>query len=216
MEHLEVVTPPSFEPVGLAEAKQHIRVEIPDDDGLISGLITSARLYAEVATRQTIPQTTYDWYQDQFPASANGYFNRLVRMMGPNPQWLPNGAAVLYIPRPPLVSVASVKYYDPDGVLRAVDPTTYFVSAGMGARVQPVIGNVWPVVRPQIDGVVVRYTAGYPDATAVPEVIKSAIRLLVAHWYNNREASTSAAIGCKEIPLGVDRLLGALDGWSYA
>jgi hypothetical protein len=216
MEHLEIVTPPGFEPVALADMKQHLRVEIPDDDALISSLITAARMHAEVVTRQTIPQTSYAWYSDQFPASANGYFNRLVRLMGPNPQWLPNGAAILYLPKPPLVSVASVQYVDSTGVLQTVDPTTYVVSTGNGSRVQPVIGHVWPVVRPQIDGVIVRYTAGYPDAASVPEVIKAAIKLMVGHWYNNREATTSAAIGSKEIPLGVCALLGSLDGWSYA
>ncbi|NIP96559.1 MAG: phage gp6-like head-tail connector protein, partial [Akkermansiaceae bacterium] len=41
----------------------------------------------------------------------------------------------------------------------------------------------------------------------VPETTRQAIRLLVGHWYENREAiSTSGAVP-KEVPLGVQALL---------
>src|SRR4051794_37926467 len=50
--------PFSLEPVTLPEAKLQLRVDIADDDGFIKGLITAARLYAEVLLRQTILLTT--------------------------------------------------------------------------------------------------------------------------------------------------------------
>jgi hypothetical protein len=215
MEHLEVVTPPAMEPVTLAEAKLQLRVDISDDDAFITSLITAARMRAEVIQRQTFIATTYDWFFDNFPAAANGYFNRLNRLMGPNPQWLPNGAAILYLPKPPLVSVASVKYYDPTGIQQTYDPTKYFVSTGIGSRVQPTIGNVWPVTRPQIDAVVVRYTAGNADATSVPENVKAAIKMLVNHWYENRGPTVTGTI-MVPVPDAVDALLSASDHGSYA
>lgn len=202
----------SLQPITLAEAKKQCRLEIPDDDILIASWIDSARLRAEVLLRQTLLATTYNWFMDQFPASANGYYNRLVRLMGPNPQWLPNGAAILYLPKGPLVSVASVQYYNAQGQYLTVDPSTYFVSTGLGSRVQPLIGFVWPVVRPQIDGVCVQFTAGQATAATITENVKSACRLMVAHWYEHREE-----VGDTQtfpVPNAVDALLSATDpGW---
>ena len=41
MDVLELATPPASEPVTLAEAKAHLRLEIDDDDALVAGLITA-------------------------------------------------------------------------------------------------------------------------------------------------------------------------------
>jgi hypothetical protein len=204
----------TLQPITLAEAKQQCRLEIPDDDSLIVSWIDSARLRAEVLLRATILQSTFNWYMDGFPASANGYYNRLIRQSGPNPQWLPNGAAILHFPTRPLISVASVKYFDPLGVLQTIDPATYFVSTGLGARIQPLIGYVWPVARPQIDGVVIQFTAGNPTAAGVSENVKSACRLMVAHWYEHREEVADAQT--YPVPQAVDALISATDPGVYA
>lgn len=198
-----------LEPITLREAKKHLRVDIDDDDALIASYIDAARLMAEVMLRQTLLTTTYDWFSDGFPASANGYFNRFIRQMGPSPQWLPNGAAILYLDKPPLVSVASVKYLDPTGAQQTYDPTRYTVTTGMAGRVQPTVGNVWPVVVPQIGSVVVRYTAGKANASLIPENVKAAAKLLVAHYYENRELTPF-------IPDSVTALLSATRQGSYA
>lgn len=208
----------ALEPVALAEAKLHLRIDADflRDDPLLVGLLPAARVMAETMAHESFLAATYDWFFDGFPEAANGYFNRLIRQAGPGPQWLPNGAAILRVPKPPLVSVASIKYYDPAGVQQTVDPASYFVSSGMGSRVQPLIGQVWPVLRPQIDGCVVRHTSGLADASQVRGNVKAAIKLILGHLYEDREATVSASIGSKTLALGVESLLGCGDGWSYA
>jgi hypothetical protein len=57
---LQLVTPASEEPVSLAEAKLHLRVESDDDDALIGALITAARQAAETL-RPAVSSTTARW-----------------------------------------------------------------------------------------------------------------------------------------------------------
>jgi hypothetical protein len=203
-----------LEPVTLAEAKAHLRLQIPDDDWEVARLIDQSRRTAETMLRKTLLTTVYDWYLDQFPASANGYYNRLIRLMGPNPQWLPNGASILYVPNPPLVTVASIQYRTPTFEIVTVDPSIYYVSTGIGSRIQPYSGHVWPVVTALIDSVIVRYTAGYPTADSINSTVKGACLLMIGHWYEHREYHGDAQIYA--IPDGVDRLISADDPGIYA
>jgi len=48
--------------------------------------------------------------------------------------------------------------------------------------------------------------AGDPDAWNAPDDIKQAVRLLVAHWFANREAAVVGTVA-EEIALGVERIL---------
>ena len=54
----------------LWEAKLHCRVDIPDDDTLIAGLIAAARMRTATLKRQTLITTVYNGFMDQFPASC--------------------------------------------------------------------------------------------------------------------------------------------------
>jgi hypothetical protein len=200
----------TLEPVSLAQAKAQLRVDFTADDAVIAGFIGAARRHAETLLRQTLLTTVYDWYMDGFPSSGGGYFNRVIRQMGPNPQWLPNGAAILYLPKPPIVSVASVKYVNSSGTLTTIDASTYQVSTGQGARIQPITGQVWPVNRQDIDSVVVRYTAGVANADLITDDIKSAMLLVITYLYENRgEADVT-------IPSAIMDLLASSDQGLYA
>jgi hypothetical protein len=176
----------TLEPVTLEQAKNQCRVDIDDDDAVLALLIASARRRAEVLLRQSILITTYDWFTDGFPSGGGGYFDRVIRQMGPNPQWLPNGAGILYLPKPPLVSVEWVKYYDSNNELQTVDPTTYAVAGDFSGRVQALPGKVWPVTIARIDAVNVRFTAGVANADLVSESTQIGILMLVSFLYENR------------------------------
>lgn len=53
---------------------------------------------------------------------------------------------------------------------------------------------------------VISFTAGYGAPQDVPATLRQAILLLIAHWYDNREAVTIGAAGAA-LPMAVDALI---------
>ena len=177
---LQLVTPPSEEPVSLWEAKLHLRVDFDEDDMLIASLITAARQAAETLTGRQF--TTARWKQvlDCFP--------------GPSLMGVPAGQAfslpghAILLPKCPLQSVVSINYLDMASVLQTMPASTYTVDAACEpARITPVFGQIWPICLPQIGAVSVTFDAGYGDASNVPEGIKCWIKLRVGSLYAHRE-----------------------------
>lgn len=162
-----VVEPPESEPVTLAEAKGHLRVDLDDDDALIARAIAAARASVEAAVRRALmPQALRsEW-----------------------PGFPPDGGP-LVLPRAPVRSVDEVAYTDPSGQDLVLDPSAYRVAAaGDGpAELVPAAGSCWPATAPYPDAVRVSYAAGYADADAVPACARAAILLRVGTLYENRE-----------------------------
>lgn len=52
------------------------------------------------------------------------------------------------------------------------------------------------------------------DRTPVPADLKQAIKMLVGHWYENREA-TLVGIAAEDVPLGVWDILNQHRAWSF-
>jgi len=223
---LQLITPPAIEPVTLAEAKQHLRVEISDDDSLINTLVSSARVHCESALKQALITQSWLLYVDSFP-SAGGYYNRAIRETWPSlggmpsglgfyPGMVPNSTGVIDIPRPPVQSIDSVNYYDFTNTLQTMDPLAYTASLGTPSRIQPAYSKVWPLTRPTIDSVQIAFTSGYGLLEAnVPAPIRQAMLLLIGAWYENREA-VSAGSGVTIVPMAVDALLASCEHGVYA
>lgn len=176
-----LVTPPASDPVTLAEAKLHCRVDHDDDDDLIEALIAAATGHLDgwsgILGRAIITQT---WRQDY------GAF-----------------ADKLRLPLSPAASITSITYYDGDNAQQTLATSVYglFVdAAGPYVRLKP--DQDWPGTYTRPDAVSVTYVAG--AAEALPAV-KAAILLLVGHWYANREAVS--AEGMTDLPMGVSALL---------
>jgi uncharacterized phiE125 gp8 family phage protein len=62
-----------------------------------------------------------------------------------------------------------------------------------------------PTVAERGDAIRYQMTVGYGVASAVPSSVKIAISMLVAHWYNAREAVSAQSMS--EIPFAVNTLL---------
>lgn len=182
-----LITPPAAEPVTLADAKTHLRVDHSADDTLIESLIVAARQHVENVTWRALVTQTWEISLAAWPVGGR-----------------------IELPFPPLQSVTWVKITDDAGAVTTVDSGLYVVDtyATPGA-VLPRAGESWPSFRPAaVNPIVVRYAAGYGAAADVPALLKAAVRLLVGHWYENREAAVVAAgTVASELPLAVESIV---------
>jgi len=182
----KLVTAPAVEPVTLTEAKAHLRVDVTDDDTLISSLITSARQYIERAIRRALITQTWRASIDEFPATGE-----------------------IILPKPPLQSVTSIQYTDINDSTSTVSSSTYTVDTDSEpGRIVLKYGQTWPSSSLAVTNPIqITFVAGYGLAAGVPAHFKQAILLLVGHWYENREAITSTGGIPKELPYAVKSLI---------
>jgi uncharacterized phiE125 gp8 family phage protein len=185
-----------------AEAKAHLRVDFTDDDTLIDSLVATATAYldgyAGVLGRALITQT---WSQA---------FDGLPDCGQSGPWAVARGPDRLRLPLGPLGDTVSIAYWS-GGVSSAFSSTRWrALSDALGPFVQLVDGETWPVVDCRPDALTVTWTCGYgATAAAVPLPILHAAKLLVGHWYANREGvDVSSGRGTAiEVPMAVDALL---------
>ena len=197
---IQLVTPPTEEPVSLLEAKLHLRVDFDEDDMLIASLITAARQAAETLTGRQF--TTARWKQvlDCFPGPS------LMGVPAGQTFTLPGHAILLA--KAPVQSVVSIDYLDMGSVNQIMPALTYTVDAACEpARITPVFGQIWPICLPQIGAVSVTFDAGYGTASQVPEGIKSWIKLRVGSLYAHREEVAALSRGRIEPLPFIDGLL---------
>lgn len=164
---LTLTAAPSAEPVSTAEAKTHMRVTASDEDTYIGTLITAARIDSERVQHRQLITATYTLTLDRFP--LQDYID---------------------LPRPPLQSVTSVKYYDTGGTLQTFSSASYTVDTSTEpGRIYVDWDTGWPSdVDSRRNAVQIVYVAGYGNAgTNVPQTTLQAIKIKVAHWFENRE-----------------------------
>jgi uncharacterized phiE125 gp8 family phage protein len=189
----KVTTPSATEPLTLAEAKEHLRTITDDEDAQIEAWISVAREVVETVTRRALVTQTVTLKLDKWPCNR-----RIV------------------LPLPPLLAVSAVQYVDGNGNTQTLSTSLYqVVNSGEPAYIVPAYNVTWPEVRAQPDSITITYTAGYGDADDVPARAKHAMKLLLSHMDQNREAVNVGNL-VTEMPFGVKALLGSLDFGSYA
>jgi len=176
------------EPISLAEAYDHLRVDAVDSDGrpddtLIESLIKSARMYCENFTGLSLAMKDYE-----------------VRLAA--------FTDTIELPHPPFISLLAGVTITDDVSDNAIDDDLYTIDdyTDQFAVLAPVTS--WPTLSTG-NTVRIRYRAGYGDESeayaALPSPIKAAMLLVLGHLYANREASTQQAM--ITLPLGVESLL---------
>lgn len=190
---LTLITAPAAEPVSLAEAKAHCRIDDSDSDGLLAGYVLAARQWAEVYTRRALLSQTWDLSIDR------DWPEELV-----DGEWLPR----IVLPKPPLQSVTSITYVDTAGTTQTLAADQYRVNTTeMEGVIEPAYGVSWPSVRDQSRTILVRFVCGYGTSPgAIPEPIRQAILLTAGHWVENRESVVIGTIAT-EVPQAAEMLL---------
>lgn len=157
-----LLTAPAAEPLTLAEARAFLRVEHTDDDDLIAALIAGARIHVEAQTRRALITQSWRLLLDAWPPSGR---------IDARPA--------------PLQAVTAARVYDGEGTAHAID-TQAFVP-DLGASALAFMLSAMPAPGRIAAGIELDVSVGYGDAAAdVPEPLRQAMRILVAHWYENR------------------------------
>lgn len=186
---LRLLVAPTETPVTLDEAKAHLRETDVEQDAQIEAFLKGAVSMLDgrdgILGRALCTQT-WDLLLDCFPATS-----------------------AIGIPLPPLQSVTSVTYVDPDGATQTMPSGDYIVDTASDPGVLALaFGKSWPSVRLQRNAITIRFVAGYGAAAAVPPAIKDAIKLLIGERHKDREggAPFNAAADNLLFPFKVLRL----------
>ena len=188
-------TGPAVEPLTVAEAKLHLRVDISDDDAYIGTLITAAREWVENYLDRTLITTQLILRAAEFPTEEL----ELAR-----PPMIASGTATAVVITYTLADTTTATL---STALYRVDRTT------TPGNVAPVINGTWPSdVIEDANAVAVTYWAGYgPTSASVPATIRHACLMLIGHWYEQRSAVLTATIS-KPLEFAVESLL-ASNNW---
>lgn len=178
---------PSVTPVSLDEAKAHLRVTGAAEDTLISGLIDAVTGHLDgwsgILGRALVTQS---WRRDfsDFPAG----------------DWL-------RLPLTPVTAV-SVDYYDEGGVQQTLSSSLYRLHVdAIGPYISLVDGEAWPAADTRDDAVQVTAVCGYGSAGSdIPQAIRQAMLLAIAHFYEHRESVVVGTIAT-QLPMAVSALL---------
>lgn len=163
--------------ISTADLKKHLRVTHSDEDSLIEAYRAAACEFVNAYCNTRIVSGTISF-------NASGF------------------DAVIELPVAPVIRVTSVKYSTSKGGTKVtLDPSQYYVENNRKPAVVKFITA--PGVDSQ-DPSPVQILADVGHSTT-PEALKQAVRFLVAHYYENRQAAEAATI--KEIPLGIYSLM---------
>lgn len=159
-----LISAPAIEPVSIAEAKAHLRIDGDDENDLVGAMLVAARVYVEQLTRRALVAQGWRVYLDQWPRK------RLVTL---SPA--------------PLISVDQVTIYDGDGNPVTVDPDDYAVDTVACPGRLILLAPAPATVGRAANGIEIDVTAGYgPSGVDVPSPLRQAIVTMVAHIYEHR------------------------------
>jgi uncharacterized phiE125 gp8 family phage protein len=177
---------PEREPLTLEEAKMQCRIDHDSEDALILSYITACRQRAENLTNRVFITQQWQMTLSSFPCE------------------------IIELPRTPVQSIDSIQYVGVDGVTQTLDYTLYVLdNTALPCKVYPSYNETWPTARLFPKSVLINATYGYGDYPRdVPEDVRQALRLMVAHCNENREEVVLGSGNVVDVlPAGVDSFL---------
>lgn len=177
---LILLTGPAEEPVTLADARAHLRLDGTEENALVEALIAAARAALEAETRRAFVTQSWRLTLDDWPEGT------------------------VQLPLAPVSEVTAVSIADAEGALLPLDAEIYETAlAGDTPRLAARRGQVWPMPATRLAGIAIDFTAGYGAAGDVPPPLRQALLLLVAHWFEHREPAGAGT----ELPRAVTALV---------
>lgn len=162
---LVMTSGPIAEPLSLADAKAHLRIDHDAEDILISSLILTSRLHIEAALGIALVAQGWRLLLDRWPKGAT-----------------------VKVPLRPLIEVGGIRVRGADGMPVAVAPTDYTIDGASAAPRIVRTAAAWPSPGIPVHGIEIDLSVGFGAApTDVPAPIRQALSMLVAHWYEHRE-----------------------------
>lgn len=159
---------PAVEPITLAEAKLFLRVDASGEDQLIDALIVAARQMVEEHTSRRCITQTIELSFDGVPAER-----------------------VLPIPFAPVASISSIVSYDTDNAATTFSANDYRLDThSLPNRIVLDDDASWPSDLRQTNSLLVTAVLGYGSsgASVTDKALMGAMKLLITHWYEHRNA----------------------------
>lgn len=191
---LELVTEPTdtgLDIVPLAEMKKHVRIKSAALDDVITSCIkeAAATLHGRGGQlNRTVFPCTWRRYLRKFPVGK-----------------------IIALPYPPLTGVTSVAYMDGESPMPVLSASKYIVRThNLVGDIELLADEEWPTPIDHPRAVQITYTAGY---STYPEELKTAVKLLAAHYLQNPEATIAdraASMVSRRVEFGLDYLFGGL------
>ncbi len=195
---LKRLTQPVVEPVSLAEAKTHCRVDSDEasENTYLMSLVAAAREWVEDYIDRSLVKTEWQMRLDKFPPEIE-------------------------LPRPPMLPVTAdtpvtLTYtVNQTGQTATLSTASYRVDSDSTPGVlRNLYGGTWPSNLDDPGSITVTWWAGYgEDGRSVPTRARHAMLMLVGHWYERRLAADNVAAA--EVPFGVKALLDSVSWGSY-
>ena len=192
MRRLSLKTPPAGRALDWDTVRGHLRLDSVDEQARVMGvLVTAAEEWAESATGRQLITATWTLSLCDFPDDSDD---------------------PIVLPKAPLQSVTSVKYYDGDGVQQTWASSNYDVIAPAGPKcapgfIVPKPGAFYPTTYGEPREIEVEFVAGYGDAPEdVPAGLRAGLLLLVGDMFQHRESGVIGTI-VAEAPLPARSLI---------
>ena len=164
--------------LSLDDAKEHLRVGGTDEDALITSFAQAAHNVVSEAIGRVLTEET--WTVSVAAASGD-----------------------LVLPVRPVLTVESIAYFDADDAPQSATVSDFYLFRHPDRpRLRPKDGKAWPSARRRDDAITVTITVGMSE---VPAELISVMKLLVGHWYDNRESASEKTL--TEAPQAVQMIL---------
>ena len=156
----KVTTSPTWWPVTLAEAKEHLRVSHDSEDSVIWNLVKAATEMVERETWTQINSKGMTFYFDGWESFRGSGFL-------------------------PVQSVESVKYYDVNNDLQTLSPGDYQVD--LNSDPVKIDFDSTPSLFDRFNSVEVALVVGYAESCNIPYGLISCIKMVLGDLYENRQ-----------------------------